>query len=109
MNGCFARFDPVIRAHGGFIDKFIGDAVMAIFPGNPANAVRAAVDLQKEVAVRVKGRKEPIELCSRRPGRGRDETRRDARTRTEGAALAIYVIFLDDVKKGRRDRQRAQP
>ena len=50
VNGCFSRFEPVIRAHGGFIDKFIGDAVMAIFPGDAENAVRAAADLQKEVA-----------------------------------------------------------
>ena len=26
---------PVIRKHNGFIDKYMGDAIMALFPGHP--------------------------------------------------------------------------
>lgn len=46
----FERLAPVIRRHGGFIDKYIGDAIMALFPGDPASAVRAAVDMTKEMS-----------------------------------------------------------
>lgn len=49
VNACHERFEPVIRAHHGFVDKFIGDAIMAIFPGDPMNAVRAAEGLQRAV------------------------------------------------------------
>jgi two-component system sensor histidine kinase ChiS len=49
INACLERFEPVVRANGGFVDKFIGDAVMAIFPGDPLDAVRAADGLMGEV------------------------------------------------------------
>lgn len=49
VNECLARFEPVVRGQGGFVDKFIGDAIMAMFPGEPANALRAAELLQREV------------------------------------------------------------
>ena len=51
INGCLERFEPVVRRHGGFVDKFIGDAVMAIFPGDPLDAARAAEGLHREVAL----------------------------------------------------------
>jgi class 3 adenylate cyclase len=50
INSYLERTGPVIRAHKGFIDKYIGDAVMALFPGNPENALDAAIALQKEVS-----------------------------------------------------------
>jgi class 3 adenylate cyclase len=31
MNRCFERMVPIIQRHGGTIDKFIGDAVLALF------------------------------------------------------------------------------
>jgi len=34
-----------ITKHGGFIDKFIGDAVMGLFPGAPDQALMAIIDL----------------------------------------------------------------
>ncbi len=49
INACLARFEPVVRRHGGFVDKFIGDAVMAIFPGDPLSGALAAADMQREV------------------------------------------------------------
>ncbi|MGQ0626946.1 MAG: adenylate/guanylate cyclase domain-containing protein [Phycisphaerales bacterium] len=36
---------PAITENGGFIDKYIGDAIMALFPGSPSSAVRGAVGL----------------------------------------------------------------
>jgi len=42
INTYLARMGPVIRAHNGFIDKYIGDAIMALF-GNADDAVRAGL------------------------------------------------------------------
>ena len=35
---------PPIRNYRGFIDKYIGDAIMAMFPRQPEDAVQAAID-----------------------------------------------------------------
>lgn len=42
INAYLERMGPVIRDHGGFIDKYIGDAIMALFPGAD-DAVRAGL------------------------------------------------------------------
>jgi len=49
INSYLKRMGPIIRESGGFIDKYIGDSIMALFPDNPEDAVIAAVELQKEV------------------------------------------------------------
>ena len=41
------RMGPVIRKHGGFINQYLGDAIMAIFPKEPAAALHAAVEMQQ--------------------------------------------------------------
>jgi adenylate cyclase len=43
------RMGPIIRQHNGFINQYLGDAIMAIFPGNAADALSAAIAMQKEV------------------------------------------------------------
>lgn len=50
LNDIWGRFTPVIEANGGIIDKFIGDAVMALFPSGPQQALQAAVDIQRKLA-----------------------------------------------------------
>jgi len=50
LNGYLRLVGPIIRVNNGFIDKYIGDAVMALFPGSAADAVRAALAIQREVA-----------------------------------------------------------
>lgn len=40
---------PIIREHGGFINQYLGDAIMAIFPGTPTDALSAAIAMQKAV------------------------------------------------------------
>ncbi len=49
LNSYLSRMGPIIRAHHGFIDKYLGDGIMALFPGEPADAVRAAVAMQQEL------------------------------------------------------------
>ncbi|MCP9800787.1 AAA family ATPase [Synechococcus sp. RedBA-s] len=49
LNRYLSHVGPVIRQHNGFIDKFIGDAVMALFPQGADDAVNAAISLQKAV------------------------------------------------------------
>jgi two-component system sensor histidine kinase ChiS len=51
INSYLSRVSPVIRAHQGFIDKYIGDAIMALFPESADHAVRAAVEMQKQVII----------------------------------------------------------
>jgi class 3 adenylate cyclase/truncated hemoglobin YjbI len=41
LNAYLSTMGPVIRQHGGFIDKYIGDAIMALFE-SPESALRAA-------------------------------------------------------------------
>jgi class 3 adenylate cyclase len=43
INAYLGHMEPCVEAAGGFIDKYIGDAVMALFPGGPGDAVRASL------------------------------------------------------------------
>ncbi|MBF0153361.1 MAG: cyclic nucleotide-binding domain-containing protein [Magnetococcales bacterium] len=43
LNGYLARLEPFVQRHNGVIDKYIGDAIMALFPNSPEDAVRAAI------------------------------------------------------------------
>ncbi|TGJ98736.1 guanylate cyclase [Leptospira langatensis] len=47
INSYLSRMSPIIQRHNGFIDKFIGDAIMALFQRNVIDAVAAGVDMQR--------------------------------------------------------------
>ncbi len=49
LNSYLSRIGPIIRKNGGFIDKYIGDGIMALFPDDPFIAIKAAVEIQKEI------------------------------------------------------------
>lgn len=49
LNSYLGRIGPIIRNHNGFIDKYIGDAIMAIFPRNAEDAVKSAIEMQKAI------------------------------------------------------------
>ncbi|MGE5660546.1 MAG: ATP-binding protein [Actinomycetota bacterium] len=51
INDYLRRVSPVIRAHNGFIDKYIGDAIMALFPNSADDALSSAIAMQKQVAL----------------------------------------------------------
>jgi hypothetical protein len=41
---------PIVRRYGGFIDNFVGDALLCIFPHDATGAVLAAIGIQNAVA-----------------------------------------------------------
>jgi two-component system sensor histidine kinase ChiS len=43
INSYLARITPIIRENNGFIDKYIGDAILALYPGSPEDALRSAI------------------------------------------------------------------
>lgn len=47
LNDYLGRMEPAISRHGGFIDKYVGDAVMSLFINAPDGAVAAAVDMHR--------------------------------------------------------------
>lgn len=51
LNSYLKRVGPIVRRERGFIDKYIGDAVMALFPNCPDDAWQAAVEMQKELVI----------------------------------------------------------
>lgn len=49
INSYLSRVGPEIRSHNGIIDKYIGDAVMALFPGKVEDAIDAALEMQRKI------------------------------------------------------------
>jgi two-component system sensor histidine kinase ChiS len=51
INSYLTRIVPVIEEYGGFVDKYIGDAILALYPqGNGADmAVRTAIEIQRRI------------------------------------------------------------
>ena len=43
INAYLSRMEPMISENNGFIDKYIGDAIMALFGGGADDAVRAGI------------------------------------------------------------------
>jgi class 3 adenylate cyclase len=57
LNSYLRQVTPIIRSHGGFVDKYIGDGIMALFPERASDAVDAAVALQRQVTLYNHGRR----------------------------------------------------
>lgn len=72
LNEYFTIMVECIQREGGMLDKFIGDAIMAVFgtplanPDDPDRAVRAAISMMRELGVYNKERtsvgKKPIDI-----------------------------------------------
>lgn len=45
LNGYLNRIGPVIRENNGFVDKYLGDGIMALFPYHPDDALKAAMSI----------------------------------------------------------------
>lgn len=48
-NSYLGRIGPYIRSNNGFIDKYIGSAIMALFDGGIHHGIKSAVDIQWEL------------------------------------------------------------
>ncbi|WP_109438609.1 adenylate/guanylate cyclase domain-containing protein [Aquimarina sp. AU119] len=46
INEYLSGIVPIIKRNGGFIDKFIGDSVMALFPENPDAAIQTVFEFE---------------------------------------------------------------
>ena len=49
INEYLGYMEPQIRKYSGFIDKYIGDAIMALFPNSADDAVRGAIAMLQEL------------------------------------------------------------
>ncbi|MEM7183149.1 MAG: 7TM diverse intracellular signaling domain-containing protein [Spirochaetota bacterium] len=45
INSYLEMIAPSIRKYNGYIDKFLGDGIMALFPGEPQDAIDAAIEM----------------------------------------------------------------
>ncbi|MGK5091220.1 pentapeptide repeat-containing protein [Deltaproteobacteria bacterium TL4] len=45
INDYLHQMEPLVLQNGGFIDKFIGDAIMALFEKDADHAIQAAIDM----------------------------------------------------------------
>ena len=46
LNNYLGYMEPVIRNNHGFVDKFMGDSIMALFPENTEDAINAAIEMR---------------------------------------------------------------
>ena len=46
LNNYLGYMEPVIRNNNGFVDKYIGDSIMALFPDNTEDAINAAIEMR---------------------------------------------------------------
>lgn len=66
VNNFNAMMGPIISNNNGFINQYLGDAIMAVFPVKPGDAVRASIEMQKATKEReipkVNGNTFPIKV-----------------------------------------------
>ena len=49
INAYLSRMEPIIIKNNGFIDKYIGDGIMALFSGSADDAVKAGIGMLKRI------------------------------------------------------------
>lgn len=49
INSFLNQMGPIIRQNDGIIDKYIGDAIMALFSGSAENAIISAIEMQNNL------------------------------------------------------------
>ncbi|MBF0327860.1 MAG: hypothetical protein HQL10_01730 [Nitrospirae bacterium] len=56
LNTYLTVMGPVIKSHHGFIDKYMGDAIMALFDTNADDSLRSAIEMLRKLVEYNKGR-----------------------------------------------------
>jgi len=56
VNSYLKQIGPIIREHRGFIDKYIGDAIFALFPHGAADGINTAIAMQRKLVTYNEGR-----------------------------------------------------
>jgi class 3 adenylate cyclase len=49
INSFVGRMGPIIKRHQGFINQYMGDAIMAIFPKDVAFGLKAAIEMEQNI------------------------------------------------------------
>ncbi len=49
VNAYNGRMGPIIQQNSGFVNQYLGDGIMAIFPNTPNEALQAAIEMQKAI------------------------------------------------------------
>ena len=66
VNSFNGRMGPIIKRNRGFINQYLGDGIMAIFPIGPSDALRAAVEMHQELQlyneIRLIKKRTPIKI-----------------------------------------------
>ena len=56
INSYLSIMEPIVGRHNGIIDKYIGDGIMALFPGSADEAMRSAIDMLNQLIPYNQGR-----------------------------------------------------
>ncbi|MDH3650496.1 MAG: ATP-binding protein, partial [Saprospiraceae bacterium] len=51
INAYSRRMGPIITQYDGFINQYVGDGIMSIFPNSPDDALRAGISMQKAIGI----------------------------------------------------------
>ncbi|MFA6294721.1 MAG: adenylate/guanylate cyclase domain-containing protein, partial [Victivallales bacterium] len=66
INSYLGRMEALVSSHNGLTDKFIGDAIMAIFPDSAEDAVKCSLAMLRQLdtynAGRIRGGYKPISI-----------------------------------------------
>ncbi|WP_370476478.1 tetratricopeptide repeat protein [Tamlana flava] len=49
VNAYVGRMGPLIQNNGGFVNQYLGDGIMALFPENAGHALQASIEMQKTI------------------------------------------------------------
>ncbi len=66
VNAYHGRMGPLIFGQKGFVNQYLGDGIMALFPNGPEDSLRAAIGMQNELRVynqqRISRKRNPIAI-----------------------------------------------
>ncbi len=57
LNNWLGQMGPIIRSYGGFVDKYLGDGILALFPEKNSDAIACAVSMTQAMETLNRDRK----------------------------------------------------